>query len=169
MHPTAFGQLAIAERALELLAGAGLEMRVRPSRLVAPDEPTGVRRLRGDVTYAYRHAKVSIHAAALRAQATNLAGYLDTHPEVEPADVGHTLLGSRALLERHGIPVVHDAPQVGEGLQDHFYVRTFWRCCKDITLNDDMMSLWRQARMGLKYLLFKQGPLTISAGAAWRF
>ena len=37
-------------------------------------------------------------------------------------------VGPRALLERHGIPVVHDAPQVGERLQDHFYVRTFWRC-----------------------------------------
>ena len=78
-------------------------------------------------------------------------------------------VGPRALLEKHGIPVVHDAPQVGERLQDHFYVRTFWRCSRDITLNDDMMSLWRQARMGLKYLLFKQGPLTISAGHAAAF
>jgi len=78
-------------------------------------------------------------------------------------------VGPRALLEKHGIPVVHDAPQVGERLQDHFYVRTFWRCCRDITLNDDMMSLWRQARMGLNYLLFKRGPLTISAGHAAAF
>ena len=78
-------------------------------------------------------------------------------------------VGPRALLEKHGIPVVHDLPQVGERLQDHFYVRTFWRCCKDITLNDDMMSLWRQARIGLKYLLFKQGPLTVSAGHAAAF
>ena len=31
-------------------------------------------------------------------------------------------VGPRALLERHGIPVVHDAPRVGEDLQDHFYV-----------------------------------------------
>jgi len=78
-------------------------------------------------------------------------------------------VGPRALLEKHGIPVVHDAPQVGERLQDHFYVRTFWRCRRDITLNDDMMSLWRQARIGLQYLLFKRGPLTISAGHAAAF
>jgi choline dehydrogenase len=78
-------------------------------------------------------------------------------------------VGPRALLERHGIPVVHDAPQVGEGLQDHFYVRTFWRCCKAITLNDDMRSLWRQARIGLQYLLKRSGPLTISAGHAAAF
>jgi choline dehydrogenase len=78
-------------------------------------------------------------------------------------------VGPRALLERHGIRVLHDAPQVGERLQDHFYVRTFWRCVKDITLNDDMMSLWRQARIGLQYLLKKTGPLTVSAGHAAAF
>ena len=53
-------------------------------------------------------------------------------------------VGPRALLEERGIPVVHDAPEVGENLQDHFYCRTFWRCNKPITLNDDLMSLWRQ-------------------------
>jgi choline dehydrogenase len=78
-------------------------------------------------------------------------------------------VGPRALLEQHGIPVVHEAPQVGERLQDHFYARTFWRCCKPLTLNDDMASLWRQARIGLQYLLNKTGPLTVSAGHAAAF
>ena len=78
-------------------------------------------------------------------------------------------VGSRALLEQHGVPVVLDAPEVGENLQDHYYVRTFWKCNKPITLNDDMMSLWRQARIGLQYLLFKRGPLTVSAGYAAAF
>ena len=78
-------------------------------------------------------------------------------------------VGPRALLERHGIQVVHDAPQVGERLQDHFYVRTFWRCSRPITLNDDMMSVWRKARIGLDYFLFKKGPLTVSAGHAAAF
>ena len=78
-------------------------------------------------------------------------------------------VGPRALLERHGIQVVHDAPQVGERLQDHFYVRTFWRCTRPITLNDDMMSVWRKARIGLDYFLFKKGPLTVSAGHAAAF
>jgi choline dehydrogenase len=58
---------------------------------------------------------------------------------------------------------------VGEGLQDHFYVRTFWRCNKPITLNDDMASFFRQARIGLQYLLQKRGPLTVSAGYAAAF
>jgi len=78
-------------------------------------------------------------------------------------------VGPRALLERHGIPVVHDAPGVGEDLQDHFYCRTFWRCTRPITLNDDMLSVWRQAKIGLQYLLFRRGPLTVSAGYAGAF
>ncbi len=78
-------------------------------------------------------------------------------------------VGPRALLERHGIPVVHDAPGVGEDLQDHFYCRTFWRCNRPITLNDDMASLWRQAKIGLQYLLLRRGPLTVSAGYAAAF
>jgi choline dehydrogenase len=78
-------------------------------------------------------------------------------------------VGPRALLEAHGIPVVIDAPEVGEGLQDHFYCRTFWRCNRPITLNDDMLSLWRKAKIGLDYALFRRGPLTVAAGHAAAF
>ena len=67
VHPTAFGQVAIAERALDVLAADGLPVRVRPSALIAY-ETTRVGRLRGDLTYAYRHAKVSARSAALRAR-----------------------------------------------------------------------------------------------------
>ena len=77
-------------------------------------------------------------------------------------------IGPAGLLQSHGIPVLHDAP-VGEGLQDHFYARTFWRCNKPITLNDDMDSYFRQAKIGLQYLLQKRGPLTVSAGYAAAF
>jgi len=78
-------------------------------------------------------------------------------------------VGPRAVLERHGIAVVHNAPGVGADLQDHFYCRTFWRCNRPITLNDDMASLWRQAKIGLQYLLLRRGPLTVSAGYAAAF
>ena len=77
-------------------------------------------------------------------------------------------IGPASLLAPLGIPVLADLP-VGEDLQDHFYARTFWRCCRDITLNDDMRSLWRQARMGMNYLFRRKGPLTISAGHAAAF
>ena len=78
-------------------------------------------------------------------------------------------VGPRELLDSHGIGVTLDAPGVGAALQDHLYVRTFWRCTKAITLNDDMMSLWRKMGIGLNYLLRRRGPLTISAGLAAAF
>ena len=78
-------------------------------------------------------------------------------------------VGPGELLQRHGIPVVHPLPGVGEDLQDHFYARTFWRCSRPVTLNDDMMSLWRKAGMVANYVFRKRGPLTISAGYAAAF
>jgi lysophospholipase L1-like esterase len=65
VHPTAFGQIAIAERALEVLERDGARAAVRPSALIAY-ETTRWKRLRGDATYVYRHAKVSGRALALR-------------------------------------------------------------------------------------------------------
>jgi lysophospholipase L1-like esterase len=65
VHPTAFGQIAIAERALDVLAADGLPPRVRPSALIGY-ETTRLGRLRGDLTYAYRHSKVVARAAAVR-------------------------------------------------------------------------------------------------------
>ena len=40
VHPTAFGQVAIAERALAVLAADGMAVRARPSALIAPSEPS---------------------------------------------------------------------------------------------------------------------------------
>ena len=68
VHPTALGQVWIAERALEVLAADGMTVRVRPSALVNPSRPGRARRLQGDATYAYRHTKVSARAAALIAR-----------------------------------------------------------------------------------------------------
>ena len=61
VHPTAFGQVAIAERALALLERDGMRVAVRPSALIRY-EPTSWDRLRGDATYAYRHLKISARA-----------------------------------------------------------------------------------------------------------
>jgi lysophospholipase L1-like esterase len=69
VHPTAFGQIAIAERALATLADAPdpLPKRVDPTELFFY-ETTWWGRLRGDLTYTYRHAKVSARAAGLLPQ-----------------------------------------------------------------------------------------------------
>ncbi len=64
VHPTAFGQIAIAERALALLADDGLPVRVSPRSLIH-FETAWPQRLKADATYAYRHAKVSGRAARI--------------------------------------------------------------------------------------------------------
>ena len=61
VHPPAFGQIAIAERTLDVLARDGLSPAVRPSALIQ-FETTRWKRLRGDATYVYRHAKVTASA-----------------------------------------------------------------------------------------------------------
>lgn len=78
-------------------------------------------------------------------------------------------IGPGAWLADIGVPVLCDAPHVGMHLQDHLQVRTVWRARQPLTLNDEMASLWRSARMGLRYALFGKGSLTISAGYAGAF
>ncbi|TDR90481.1 GMC family oxidoreductase [Enterovirga rhinocerotis] len=78
-------------------------------------------------------------------------------------------IGSADLLGRHGIPVVAERRDVGEAFQDHLQVRVVLRCTQPITLNDDMASLLGQARIGLRYLLQRKGPLTVCAGYAGAF
>jgi lysophospholipase L1-like esterase len=65
VHPTAFGQIAIAERALAALAADGMRVAVAPHDLISYSIG-GRARLRDDLTYVYRHAKVSLRALALR-------------------------------------------------------------------------------------------------------
>jgi lysophospholipase L1-like esterase len=67
VHPTAFGQVEIAERALAVLAADGMTVRARPHELIAY-ETTRWNRLRGDVTYAYRQAKQTARIAAAAAR-----------------------------------------------------------------------------------------------------
>jgi lysophospholipase L1-like esterase len=73
VHPTAFGQIAMAERALAVLGHDGMTVRARPSELIEY-RITKWWRLRADVAYAYRHAKVSARAAVVRAQRPSAHG-----------------------------------------------------------------------------------------------
>jgi lysophospholipase L1-like esterase len=68
VHPTALGQVAIAERVVEALAAAGMRVYARPRDLVTY-ETTWTDRLRGDATYAYRHAKTAARSAWFQALA----------------------------------------------------------------------------------------------------
>jgi choline dehydrogenase len=70
-------------------------------------------------------------------------------------------IGPGALLQDLGIPVLHDVPGVGENLQDHLQIRLMYKVSNCTTLNERANSLLGKAAMGLEYLLFKTGPLTM--------
>lgn len=75
-------------------------------------------------------------------------------------------IGDGEALRAFGIPVTHHAPGVGRNLQDHLIAKLIFRTRPCGTLNEILMSPWRQARMGLDYALFRRGPLAIGAGEA---
>jgi choline dehydrogenase len=73
-------------------------------------------------------------------------------------------IGPAASLQALGIAPLADLSGVGGNLQDHYQTRFAYRCTRPITVNDIMMSRLKMARTGLQYLLFRSGPLTVSAG-----
>lgn len=70
-------------------------------------------------------------------------------------------IGPAELLREHGIHVAHELPGVGRNLQDHLQFRLMYRVSKPITTNDDLRTLFGQARIGLQWLLRGTGPLGI--------
>ena len=71
-------------------------------------------------------------------------------------------VGPGELLGAHGIEVKHALDGVGANLQDHLQIRMAYRVENTVTLNERANSLLGKAAMGLEYLLFRKGPLTMS-------
>ncbi len=78
-------------------------------------------------------------------------------------------IGPEALLKSHQIPIVRPVEQIGEGLQDHFYVRTVWECNRPITINDALGTTWNRVKTAATWALKRRGPMTVSAGYAAAF
>ena len=68
VHPTAFGQIAIAQRALARLAADGMDVRVDPASLIRY-ETTRWQRLCSDATYTWRATKVGVSSAWTKGRA----------------------------------------------------------------------------------------------------
>jgi choline dehydrogenase len=75
-------------------------------------------------------------------------------------------IGPGALLQQHGIPVVHELPGVGANLQDHLQIRSVYKVHGDqrwgLSLNTMAGSLWGKARIGLEYALKRTGPMSMA-------
>jgi choline dehydrogenase len=70
-------------------------------------------------------------------------------------------VGPAKLLQEFNIPLVHDLPGVGENLQDHLQYRLIYELNQPISTNDQLSSWFGQFKMGLDWLLFRGGPLSI--------
>ncbi|MEP1610481.1 MAG: choline dehydrogenase [Roseobacter sp.] len=77
-------------------------------------------------------------------------------------------IGDAEQLGAHGIESVKSLPGVGKNMQDHLQARLVYKC-NEPTLNDEVSSLTGQAKIGLKYLMFRSGPMTMAASLATGF
>ncbi len=77
-------------------------------------------------------------------------------------------VGEGDAIASHGIAPRLDLPGVGKNLQDHLQARLVYKC-NEPTLNDEVRSLFNQARIALKYLAFRAGPMTMAASLATAF
>ena len=77
-------------------------------------------------------------------------------------------IGDAGLLSSLGITPLVDAKAVGRNLQDHLAVSYFYRTSVP-TLNDELGPLTGKIRAGLRYLLDRGGPLSMSVNQGGGF
>ncbi len=77
-------------------------------------------------------------------------------------------IGDEKHLSGLGIKMVHNNPSVGKNLQDHLQVRMVYKT-NTRTLNDELNTWWKKGLIGLQYMLFRTGPLTLSASQVFAF
>jgi choline dehydrogenase len=71
-------------------------------------------------------------------------------------------IGNGEILRTLGIPVVTELAGVGGNLQDHLQLRTVYKVKNAKTLNQRVNNLFGKAGVGLEYLLFQSGPLSMA-------
>ena len=71
-------------------------------------------------------------------------------------------IGPGDALREHGIAVEHELAGVGGNLQDHLQIRCAYKVERVETLNERANSLIGKIGIGLEYLLFQRGPMTMA-------
>jgi choline dehydrogenase len=77
-------------------------------------------------------------------------------------------IGPAKVLQRHGIDVRLDNANVGAHLQDHVGLNYTYRM-KVPTLNDELRPWWGKLRAGIRYLISRSGPLSLSVNQGGGF
>lgn len=71
-------------------------------------------------------------------------------------------IGDASRLAALNIPLIHDNPEVGEGLIEHRGLIMQWKLKRDISQNKEFKG-WRLLRSTLKYYLTRKGPMAAAA------
>ena len=77
-------------------------------------------------------------------------------------------IGEAEQLAEHGIELKKDLAGVGKNMQDHLQARLVYKT-HEPTLNDEVSSLIGQAKIGLKYIMSRTGPMAMAASLATGF
>jgi choline dehydrogenase len=77
-------------------------------------------------------------------------------------------IGDGQLLRGLGIEPLINAPAVGQNLQDHLAVSYFYKTSVP-TLNDELRPLFGKIKAGMRYLLNRAGPLSMSVNQGGGF
>jgi choline dehydrogenase len=104
----------------------------------------------------FRHDGAGVFRAGARREVILAAGAIGSPQLLQLSGVGDP-----GLLARHGIPVRHALPAVGENMHDHLQLRLQYKVEGVTTLNERANSWFGKAAMALEYALFRTGPLTM--------
>src|SRR3546814_1613377 len=72
-------------------------------------------------------------------------------------------VGPAALLQKLGIPLVFDAPEVGQSLIEHRAILMSWKLGKPLSQNPSFGG-WRLLRSVGQYFFSRSGPMAAAAG-----
>ena len=72
-------------------------------------------------------------------------------------------IGDASKLKNLGINIIHNLSGVGKNLQDHLMFRPVYKVKNIKTLNKKINSLIGKMMIGMEFILFKKGPMTMGA------
>ena len=112
------------------------------------------------VEYHHQH---KIHYAKATKEIILSAGAVNSPQLLQLSGVGPS-----HILQKAGVEQVHQSPAVGQHLQDHIGHSYFYRS-RQATLNQQLHPWWGKLWQGVRYMLTRAGPLSLSINQAGGF
>ena len=72
-------------------------------------------------------------------------------------------IGDPSKLKKHGINIIHNSLGVGKNLQDHLMMRPVYKVKNIKTLNKKINSFFGKMLIGMEYIFYRRGPMTMGA------